>query len=787
MTEFTVTDKQFVFNTESVTIPERYTATFTVSLFGDPCEAVEVIVVKESGDDDITVVSGGTLVFDSSNYSLPQTVTLTAAEDEDYINGTAIIRISAPGYITAEVSAGEWDDDMPLVVYVDRRAPGVCDGRNWMDAFTHLHDALSAASQAPEVEEICVAQGTYRPDQGITVAPGDREATFQLLDGLAIKGGYAGFGEPDPNARDIDKYKTVLSGDLNGNDVEVSDPRDLRHEPTRSENSFHVVTGSWTDDTAVLDGFTIIGGNASEIDPGGGGMLIMSGSPKVVDCTFTTNSAFQGGGMAIYWSSPSPTLVNCTFTRNFGSTGGGMKGDATLIDCTLNDNVAAYGGGIRCTTEGSLKAIGCTFSGNLATWYGGGVELWNCGRVVFADCEFTKNTGGEGGGLYSFMTDCTLTNCTFNQNSAIGGDRKEGYGGGMYNEVSFPRGQTTFVKNCTFIGNSAVAGTGGGIYDSTYHPNDRLTLTNCILWGNSASSGTSESAQIYPDNKTPVINYCCIQGWTGNLGGTGNIGDEPLFLDSTGGNYHLSELSPCINAGDPNHLVDPNESDIDGQPRIIGGRVDMGADEFHCNNIVPIANAGEDQTVFDWIDGIAEVTLDGTGSYDDDGHPLTYLWSWTINGETYTATGPNPIIELPVGEHIIELIVNDRVDDSEPDEVVVTVIEPVQSRLWLVPRVINRHSRQPGVLALLRLPEGITENRIDKDEPLLLYPAGSEAMSQRVIGSPRQGTSIFAFFDKAELMDAVSTNGSVELQVVGNLKTGQYFGGIDTILVIGDW
>ena len=111
----------------------------------------------------------------------------------------------------------------------------------------------------------------------------------------------------------------------------------------------------------------------------------------------------------------------------------------------------------------------------------------------------------------------------------------------------------------------------------------------------------------------------------------------------------------------------------------------------------------------------------------------------------------------------------------------------MQSHLWLVPRVINRHSRQPKILAMLRLPEGVATDQIDSNEPLLLYPGGIEAMSQRIIESRRQGTtqtSIFAFFDKAELMDAVSDNGRVELQVVGNLKTGQYFCGTDTVRII---
>ena len=63
-----------------------------------------------------------------------------------------------------------------------------------------------------------MAQGIYKPDQGVGITPGDRCATFQLINGVAIKGGYAGFGEPDPNERDVDIYETTLSGDLNGND-----------------------------------------------------------------------------------------------------------------------------------------------------------------------------------------------------------------------------------------------------------------------------------------------------------------------------------------------------------------------------------------------------------------------------------------------------------------------------------------------------------------------------------------------------------------------------------------
>ena len=92
----------------------------------------------------------------------------------------------------------------------------------------------------------------------------------------------------------------------------------------------------------------------------------------------------------------------------------------------------------------------------------------------------------------------------------------------------------------------------------------------------------------------------------------------------------------------------------------------------------PIADAGPNQVAYASIDGFAEVVLDGNDSYDPDGDELTYFWNWTIDGNSYDANGVNPIIELPIGQHIIELIVNNGYVDSEPNEVVITVLGPVE-------------------------------------------------------------------------------------------------------------
>ena len=110
------------------------------------------------------------------------------------------------------------------VVHVDDDAPAAGDGSSWSDAYRFLQDALASAGGA--VTEIRVAQGTYVPDrsQASPGGTGDRAATFSMLSGVEILGGFAGLGSPDPDARDVAGFPTILRGDLNGDGrVDVRD------------------------------------------------------------------------------------------------------------------------------------------------------------------------------------------------------------------------------------------------------------------------------------------------------------------------------------------------------------------------------------------------------------------------------------------------------------------------------------------------------------------------------------------------------------------------------------
>jgi hypothetical protein len=867
------TNLGFLVSPQSITVPEGATATFTVMLATDPLGTREAIVYRESGDADIAVESGALLTFDSSNYWQPQTVTLTAAEDDDRFSSEALFWISTSGYVVASVTATEADNEpYPDTLLVDADAAGANNGSSWVDAFNDLQQALSTARTIPEIDQIWVAQGMYKPADPFS---DDREATFQLKNGVTIKGGYAGFGEANPDARDIKAYETILSGDLNGDDIAGNDPCCLLNDPCRIENSFHVVTGSETDETTILDGFTITGGNANNIpilmdDFEGGGIYVDFGSPMVTNCTFSGNSAFYGGGMYIKFGHP--TVTNCTFSANSAFDGGGgvfskCYSEPVITNCRfINNYTNTTGGGINCIDNCKPKIKNCNITANIAGETGGGIACFYSSPTII-NGTITGNTAlVSGGGISCFPgpppppppsgadviasssietklpsgnyydsndTGPTPTNRQFSgsvasessgdryshptlTNCIISGNSAGSHGGGMHNYVSYPT-----LTNCTVSGNSANS-YGGGIYNE----GSKATMSNCILWADTATEGGEIYLVLCSDYwpyqsfySTINMEYCDLNGGVaGVYMGTyctlnwvqGNIDADPCFVDVgywdpnenpadsnddfwVEGDYHLLEDSPCIDAGDPNYAAAPNETDLDGKPRIIGGRIDIGAYEF---NHIPVADAGADQTIYAcppnlrraWIDGIAQVTLDGSGSFDEDVQPLTYLWSWIVDSNQFTATEPNITIELPVGEYAIELVVNDGIDDSEPDQVVIRVVEALESQLLVLPRIINLRSRQKYILAWVRLPEGITKRQIDTDQPLLLYPGGVEVLHQYIFQSRRRGaqqTSILAFFDKSGLIEAVPDNGQVELQAAGKLKTGQYFYGTDTIRIIG--
>jgi predicted outer membrane repeat protein len=217
---------------------------------------------------------------------------------------------------------------------------------------------------------------------------------------------------------------------------------------------------------------------------------------------------------------------------------------AVLIDCTFQDNSAFGGGGWPANggavfeSEGSPMFVGCTFRGNWAKDSGGALHAEQLSGATLIGCVLVDNAVDfSGGAMYNgFASEPTLQNCTFTYNNA------GVLCGGVYSDVG-----------------------------------SAPTLTNCLLWGNSGPpsfvNGPAEYDQI--DGGSPVVSYSCIQGLD-SLAGNGNLGDNPLLEPDL---IHIRRRSPCRNAGDPAFVPSTGQTDIDGDQRVMDGRVDVGADE----------------------------------------------------------------------------------------------------------------------------------------------------------------------------------------------------------------
>ena len=209
-------------------------------------------------------------------------------------------------------------------------------------------------------------------------------------------------------------------------------------------------------------------------------------------------------------------------------------------------------------------------------------------------------------------------------------------------------------------------------------------------------------------------------------------------------------------------------------------------------NTPPVADAGPDQTVYvpDY-NSPAEVTLDGSGSYDPDDDELTYEW---FMGGLRIATGVNPTIFLPVGQHTIDLIVNDGQNDSEPDQVVITVVftSDIEAELKLAPKPFSCDkpfggpNKNAWFILNLILPEGFLPDDVDTTTPAIFTPGEVESAYIETSINDDGRVVVETVFEHDEICDALppAPNGLLEITVTGLLTDGRYFYGTATMKVM---
>ncbi len=239
----------------------------------------------------------------------------------------------------------------------------------------------------------------------------------------------------------------------------------------------------------------------------------------------------SGGGV---WANDGNEVVtNCVLIGNAANSGGGGVYVGSVINCSIIQNSAYGGGGVASSTVTNSLILS-----NSASAYGGGAD-----SATLYNCKLIQNVGTTGGGA----ANSSLYGCLVAGNSAS-------LGGGIYIPYD--------VLNCTIVGNNSFTGSGG-------IESGGRSFANNIIYFNTVTNGSNPNY----DGVTLLFNCCTIP----LKNGSGCITNDPGFVDYANGDFHLQSNSPCINGGGNGYVK--TSTDLDGDPRIVDGFVDVGAYE----------------------------------------------------------------------------------------------------------------------------------------------------------------------------------------------------------------
>jgi len=342
-------------------------------------------------------------------------------------------------------------------------------------------------------------------------------------------------------------------------------------------------------------------------------------NPTLTDVTFTDNGADDSGG-AMYNDGEegvsNPTLIDVSFADNWAYCGGAMynlgvvgESSPTLTDVTFTDNWADCAGGAMYNDgydgKSSPTLTNVIFSDNSAPVGG---AMYNDGydgksSPTLTNVLFAGNSAGFGGAMYNDGSSSGLSNPTLT-NVAFTGNWAEIEGGAMYNNGKGGESSPT-LTNVTFGGNAA-GEKGGAMYNYAFDGGaSNLVLTNVILWNNRVAPAFGGDEMYNDGAKIEIANSLVQGGLSGpdsgitNVNG-GSVNDkghnrdlDPRFINSvdpaeaptTDGDWRLGPGSPAIDAGDNSAVPDGLTTDLDGNPRLQGGVVDMGAYEFQLPDV----------------------------------------------------------------------------------------------------------------------------------------------------------------------------------------------------------
>ena len=353
---------------------------------------------------------------------------------------------------------------------------------------------------------------------------------------------------------------------------------------------------AWYAVDQARDGDTIILGDGTHYFPSSTAEnLLITNAITVKSVNGPTACRIRG----YYWKTATATATRNRRVLNLNN-GDAVFSGITIYGATTNGDAekSSYGGGayVKAGTMTNCVVRGCSAFG-----YGSGV--YQTGGLITC-CVISNNTGSAGHqqAVGVNMSGGRLENCLVADNRLTVNGGSSQKGGGVY-----VNGANCIVRNCTVVKNKALRGAG------IYINNSSAKVSNCISYGNIATVAGTDTSAAAPNfyGSCKATNICTTAAiGTVVLDGQVVTSDAlvgiPGFVDFDGGDYRLTTGSRCL---DRAYGEVPCEVDLDGNPRVSNGKMDIGCYEFQQEGLKDVLISFSSESVV----GTNSVAFTATG------------------------------------------------------------------------------------------------------------------------------------------------------------------------------
>ena len=554
-----------------------------------------------------------------------------------------------------------------VCIHVDSTATGLNDGSSWTNAYTVLDSAVINATIGDTIK---IAKGTYKPSThppACTNCTHDREYAYDIPEGVTVIGGYSSGGtsynwqtnkvildgdigvqgDPTDNCYHIIIARNTFTAPINISGVTIKNAYADSAQSNNYDGSGNISSNRGAGVFQVFSNLnisnSIISDNYCDGGDGGGVLLNLLCELTCDSVQFINNESANNNGGAVFADGDNTIIKNSYFFGNKAQQGGAIRvvGKATIKGCVFEENRQAI-----LTSQSSVTFEDCLFDDNYDD-LSGDIRSGCCDTLVVQNSVFQRTPANDSSAfLLVSNSRLDVHNCVFRDNAdpSLSISVFDLYEGSQITNCLFENLEKG-VRLSNSSGNPGVLFSNNTLVNNPNEAlivsNDTPRISNCIFWNNFQDIQISSSADEFVTNN--ITSY---------TGGSDNVDIYPQFKDTTNGDFSLL-YGPAVNIGVNSYVPASDTTDLAGNDRIIGGKVDMGAYEFDF--VFPCGDY-DTLTIDDTPIAAGTYKADGliqsSGTVDEESlGPVTFQSESEIDllanfgvlfGATFTATVVNP-------------------------------------------------------------------------------------------------------------------------------------------------